>query len=272
MRAALTAASLIVAAGCGGGGGGAGSAVTQPNPPAPPASPVVPASAGGIWFVPGTPETAVTLFVAENGELKIFDQGWFGTGAVIVTNGTEVAGSYERVLVQFVTTEPRSTRESCEVTGIVTPHAALSLTIGCKDRQGETVERTFAFNYDARYEQTSSLDAIAGNYKVPIAPQTHTLSISNNGEIFGTFHSGGSASCTVNGRIELVDPDFTIYGIELTLASCTGLAAPYYNNGTLSGLVVAEPGGVADGAFLMLAVLTTDDGGFAVYSLIYEPT
>lgn len=269
MRTALTTAMLILAAGCGGGGGGSGGAVAQPAPAAPAAPAAANGSAGGIWFVPGTPETAVTMFIAESGLLWLFDQGWIGTGAVIVVNGAEVAGSFERIELNFVTANPRETRQSCEITGTVQTRTSLSLTILCEDWQSATVAREFDFLYDARYGRDSSLDAIAGNYTVPIAALTNTLSINNDGAVFGMFQNGG-ADCTVNGRVELIDPDFTIYGVELTLSLCAGSAGAFYDGETLSGLIIAEVGGQVPGAFLLLASFTVD-GGLAVYSLLYEP-
>ena len=266
-RAALTVAGLVLSSGCGGGSNPG--PTTQPATP--PAAPPASTSAGGIWFVPGTLETAATLFISEDGLLKIFDQGWLGTGAVIVTSGSEVAGSYERIKLQGVTTDPREFRQSCEISGTAQTRASLSLTILCEDWQGVTIgPRTLAFLYDPNYERESSLEAIAGNYAAPSEVLANTLSISSNGVVFGAFQNGG-ANCTVNGSIEIIDRDFTFYSIDLTLSLCTGIAAGVYDGKTMNGLVVAEPSGVAPGAFLMLTSLAVD-AGLTMFSMIYEPT
>lgn len=261
MRTALTMASVLLATGC----GGSSSAPESPTnllPPSPQAH-----SPGGIWFVPGAPETAVTMFIAESGVLKVFDAGWLGTGAVIVTNGNEVAGSYDAIR-PGVTSDPRELQRSCDTSGTVNARVSLTLTLSCEDGIGARDERTLTFMYEARYERASSLATIAGNYAVPISALTNTLSISTNGVIFGAFRNGG-ANCTANGLVEVIDPDFTIYGIEMTLSACTGGAAVFFEGVTLSGLLIGEAPGAAAGAFLLLASITVDDG-VQIYSLLYE--
>ena len=66
---------------------------------------------------------------------------------------------------------------------------------------------------DTLYDRDSSLVELAGTY---ISGNT-TLTIDNQGEIFYQ-----QSSCAGSGKAELIDPDFNMYRMEITIEACTG--------------------------------------------------
>ena len=258
MKIRLLALCTALMAGCG------GSSNTPSNP-----APIVSQSPGGIWVVEGTPEPVATMFVAESGEINTIESLWFGAGAVIVTNGNEVSGSYERHLSMGVTTDPRTFQQDCEITGTVNERVSLSMTINCVDGTGAREQHSYELTYDSDYEGGSSLSTIAGNYAVPANVITNMLSINSDGTIFGTFQPG-STSCTVNGLAELIDPEFTIYRIETTLSSCIGPAAEFFEDARMRGLAIAEPSVAETATFRLLISAAFDGGNLVVYVQSYS--
>jgi hypothetical protein len=271
--------SLFLAA-CGGGGGSSdagnasgttasgdtgGSGVAQ-NPPV--TTPSGAQSPGGIWHSFGGPTSAVTLYIAEDGNLRVQDQGpAFGTGAVIVTSGNSVSGSYQSRSIQSSPTAPPSQSLTCEVTGTVTQRVALQLALHCTDASGAVTDRSYVFGYDPAYDVDSSLAAIAGNYTLSINTQTNTLTIAGDGALFGMFHNG--AQCLVNGRVEIPDPNFNLYELEMTFSNCQFLKS--HEGQTMTGFAARGLPGLPSGAFLLL-VTGMINGRLEFHSLLYERT
>lgn len=170
-----------------------------------------------------------------------------------------------------VTTDPRTFQQICEIAGTVNERVSLSLTISCVDGTGARDDHAHDFVYDASYEGGSSLSTISGNYVVPANVIENMLSINSDGTIFGIFQPGGT-SCAVNGLAGLIDSEFTIYRIEMTLSSCIGPASAILGGVTMHGLSIAEPSEGATDAFRLLISASFDGSGLAVFDQSYERT
>lgn len=259
MKRTILLAILITAFGCGGGG----SSSPQPAQDVPPQETLQ--SAGGIWAAPGAPDVAVTIYITEDGRMRIFDSGpRLGVGAAVVTNGNEVSGSYEVLeLIAF------GTVTHCEFEGTVSTRTSLVLDVTCTDANDVITERSLSFFYDSGYERDSSLAEIAGNYEDPPlgVPLSNSLSISSNGVIFGHFQNGG-ADCTVNGQVGVIDASFAPLEVELNLSLCAGILGSAFEGTTLEGLILNNvPGSPAD-SFLML-VSGMAGGTLRIFSMLF---
>ena len=253
---------IFVIAAC---GGSDGEKQTSRQPPAGPAA----QSPGGIWHVIGGPGESVTMLIAETGELDVIDVGpAFGAGAVIVNDGDQLVGSYDTRSVQTSPTPTTSGLDpSCDIEGTLVERVAIKAMLRCVDSDGGETTRTVGMAYDALYEPGSTLAEIAGNYTLSFRSQTNVLNINSDGVIFGMLDNG--ASCTVNGKVEIIDPRFNLYRFELLLSSCH--VRPSLEGQTFRGLAFRNAPGLADGAFLLLATGTVD-GRLEFFSLGYEPT
>jgi hypothetical protein len=210
------------------------------------------------------------MFIAETGELRVMSPGpAFGAGTVTVDNGTDVSGTYQLRTFQTAPTGVPVPDQTCEIEGTVAERLTMQLTLRCTDPTGNTVERTVGMAYDPAYNSDSSLAEIAGNYRLAFNPQANVININGDGAIFGTFANGG-ANCTVNGQVQLIDPDFGIYRVEFGFSLCQA-SFNNYDGETLPGLALfLNAVNAPPGSFLLL--LAGDvNGRFEVYSILYEP-
>lgn len=240
--------------------------------PAPTAAAAAPAEAnaspGGIWYALGGADDSLSLMVAESGELKVYGAGpAFGSGAVVVTDGDRLAGSFDARGLGGESSSPEvAETERCEFEGSILERVAMHIDLECSGGGGSRSEsRTLLF--DARYERGSSLDAIAGNYTLPFARLTNTLAIGNDGVVFGMYDNG--PSCTVNGTVRPVDRRFNLYRFEWLLAGC-GVEHARFEGVRLSGLGFLSPPGRPHGTLLLLLTGTVGER-FEFMSVIYEP-
>jgi hypothetical protein len=259
--------SLGVAA-CG-GGGGSSSGGDAPRDSADP-MPSALQSSGGIWAASFGADP-MTMFISEAGELAVFETPLaFGSGAVVVTDSDKISGSYTKHTPQTSPSDPRIADQSCAVDGVVRERSSLTIKITCEDADGNVAEQDSNLVYVPDYESPSSLDAIAGNYTLPFNQDTNSLSISNNGEIFGTFHNGG-ANCVVNGEVEIIDPDFALYRFTFDFANCSG-AFTEYEGATMTGLGVRSLGAAAPPGAFLLMISGVVESEFRFFSVQYEPS
>jgi hypothetical protein len=283
----LACAALV--AGCKSGGDDSASAA---NPAA--AGPPAPTqSAGGIWGgIPAAGES-ITLYIAETGELVVQTSsssgGTHGTGAVIVNNPNDVAGTYQArsfatVVVPLPPAPPPPlpppvpvTEQTCTLDGTVTERSLLQVDLSCTDTAGNTTQRSASLLYHPAYELDSALADIAGNYTVPFRPQTNTLNI-NNGVIFGMFDNG--PTCTVNGQVQIIDARFNLYRVELLMSLCQTPIGALYEGATFRGFAARNLPGMRAGAFLLLVSgrpsplgsgTTVVNPSILFVSMLYEP-
>lgn len=263
---------VVICTACSGGGGGSGGAPppATPNPVnAPPAASQP--SAGGMWFALSAGSTAMTLMIAETGEVRVMAPPTassgpaFGYGAVAVI-GNRVAGSFETRTIQPSPTAPPGGELDCTLEGTVSTRVSMQATVVCTDEVGSATTTSLAFLYDARYEADSSLALIAGNYTLPTNPTVNSLNINGDGTLFGVYQNG--PRCTLNGRVEIVDANFNLYRFEVLFSGCTVLTQ--FEGVTMTGFATRDLPGQKAGAFhlLMTAVVA---GRIEFTSLIYEP-
>jgi hypothetical protein len=279
MRVLLSLACAALVAGCSGGDDDSGAA----NPAANPASPAPPAptqSAGGIWIgLPATNESA-TFYIAETGELIVQTTALgttppgigFGSGAVIVNNPNDVAGTYT---LRSLPSGPLilgvpPPQQTCTLDGTVTERSLMQVTVSCTEGTN-TTDRTFNMLYNPAYDTDSSLADIAGNYTVPFRPQTNTLNINASGVVFGMLDNG--PTCTINGQVQIIDARFNLYRFEIQLSLCQGITGQLYNGTTFRGFAARNLlTGTRPGTFILLLTGTsTINGPFQFFSLLYEP-
>ena len=231
--AGLIGAILLTAGGCGAGGGAPEPFVPPPDdgggigaegalPP-----PTLGANCdagdgdngmGGIWI--GEPQDGSTdrMLVAETGEFRwLSPDGWshqvFGT---FQFDGTDVSTT-DAIWVDVI-----------GLTWLETGYFPINMS-GTLDEQGELFlefdlpvafdtpapHETASFSAcDTLYDRDSSLANLAGTY---ISGGSTTLTIDDQGEIFYQ-----QSSCAGSGKAELIDPDFNMYRMEITIEGCTG--------------------------------------------------
>ena len=255
-----TLALLVVAAGCSGHGGNsaAGNGVPVPTGPQSP---------GGIWVATTPPVSTLTLFVAEDGDMRVSAEGpSFGAGAVMVTNLNQVTGSYHLRALQPSQTNPAASNLTCFVAGTVTTRTTMQLTVDCTDDAGASTERRLSFFYDATYEMGSSLADIAGNYTLEFRPATNTLNINGDGTLFGMLDNG--PQCLLNGVVEIIDARFDLYRVTLSYSNCTRL--PQYEGVTMTGFARRAYATQAGAFYAFLTGIV--DAELSVLSVIYVPS
>jgi hypothetical protein len=276
MRVLVSLVCAALVAACSGGDDSAPAPAGSSAPPAP----VATQSAGGIWIgIPGANESA-TFYIAETGELiaQMSAPGAtppsfsFGSGAVIVNNPDQVAGTYRlRSLPSgFVALGALPPEQTCAMDGTVTERSLLQVTLSCTDDAGTTTDRTLNMLYNPAYDLDSSLADIAGNYTVPFRPQTNTLDINASGVVFGMLDNG--PTCTVNGQVQIIDARFNLYRFEIQLSLCQGPIGQLYEGTTFRGFAARNLPGMRTGAFILLLTGTsTLSGPIQFFSLLYEP-
>lgn len=262
--AAVIALQATILGGCGGGGGSATS-----NPPTPDPAPTTMQSAGGIRAMQIGP-AATSLLISEDGDLIVTDSTpAFGSGAVVVTNGNEVSGSYTLHTLQITPSSPRVPDQQCVIEGTVRERASLSANISCEDTEGSVTERDVFFLFVPDYSRPSSLEDVAGNYTLSFNRDTNSLSISSDGRIFGMFHNGGT-NCVVNGAVEIIDANFSPLRFALDFANCTG-AFDEFEGATMSGPGIRNFGISAIPGSIYLVITAEIEGRFRFFSMVYEP-
>jgi len=244
----LLAVLSMSAGGClGGGDDGDGNAAGGGPPPSPPPPPPPTGdSVGGLWIgelvsevddgIPGPIFTQrVRGLVAETGEffwlLDDSNQQIFGTFEV------EGADLGVEELPFWATGNPDNWGDFAPLGGKVNERVSLTgdfqSTWGWLEYVG-----TFSLAYDELYERDSSLEMLAGTY----TSTSDTLTIDVEGVL---FYQSSVDGCIGNGSVELIDPDFNMYRLAITVESCTGSEAAR-NGRTLPGLAYLSDSG--DGA------------------------
>jgi hypothetical protein len=262
--------ALFASAGC--SGGGSGSAVgPSPNLPGSPL-PAAQQSAGGFWFALTGGSTAMTLMIAETGEMRVTmppsassSGPAFGYGAVLVTTN-QVAGSFETRAVQSSPTSPVGAELDCTFDGTVITRVSMQATVVCTDTTGSATTTDLTFHYDSRYDTDSSLALIAGNYTLALNTTGNSLNINGDGTLFGMYQNG--PHCTLNGRVSIVDASFNLYRFEVLFSGCSVL--PYLEGVTMTGFATRDLPGQKAGAFHLLLTAVVA-GRLEFVSVVYEP-
>ena len=215
---------------CGGGGGETATTDTS--------SDTATQSASGIWrgtvtsVIDGNSYESIGL-ITEAGEVRfITDDGEQTLGNVTVDGSTFNASLTSYAPMGSVFTQNNSTILSGTASGTVKEKSSLS---GSANYSG-SVTSTFTFTYDSIYERDSSLSVIAGVYSDSDGSgYTETYSIDSLGNISGSDSDG----CQFSGRIQILNSNFNVYRINLTVTNCgeandtySGLATLLDENGS----------------------------------------
>ena len=214
-----------------GSGGGGGSSSGSDGTPAP----IADQKLGGIWFGTGTnnlePDIVKTALVisTDAGEFRfISSEGVQSVGNLSVI-GQELTGTSVDYAPQgFVF-----------LNGMPTTTGTYSGTIVERESiegawQGSTGEfGDFVLTYDDRHKIQSSLATVSGTYtgfdefNVPISSFVVDAA--------GNINGSDSFGCIYSGRIQIIDPAYNVYRINVNAENCGQL------NGSYSGLGGYDP-------------------------------
>ena len=224
-----------------------------------------------MWFALTGGSTAMTLMIAETGEMRVTapptasNGPAFGYGAVVVT-GDRVAGSFQTRAIQPSPTSPTGSELDCTLEGTVSTRVSMQVAVVCTDPAGAATTTPLTFLYDSRYDTDSSLALIAGNYTIPVNAAANSLNINGDGTLFGVYQNG--QRCTVNGRVATIDQNFNLYRFEMLFSGCTVL--PQFEGVTMTGFATLDLPGQKAGAFYLLLTAVVA-GRLEFISIIYEP-
>ncbi len=217
---ACCAAGLV---GCGGGGSDSSAAGATATPP-----PVTTIPTGVYVGTTSTGRTSIGLVLDDGSYYVLYSvrnnpsliagaiqgTGTASNGSFSSTNGKDINLEGLGLLSSTISA---SYTEKKSFNGTVV-YSSLNQTI------------TFTGTYDAQYEVTPSLAAIAGSYSVqagsPLGVDTGTVTISSTGTITATTRSGCKVTGTVTPKVK---------GNAYTVSGTFGGAPCWYANRTMSG-------------------------------------
>jgi hypothetical protein len=218
------------------------------------------------------------FWISENGDLaaQLHMDGAFlsllGAGTISVAEDNVVSGSFELAGERLLLPTQQGEDLGCSISGTVLERQTLSVDVICADSNGVVYDETLAMMYEGSiYERNSSLDAIAGNYTDPFIPSGNFLAISDDGTITGSYNKGG-VFCMVNGTAAIVDADYTLIDISLTMSSCIdSFFISGFEGVQLSGFAIEIMGPTgASGSYIFLLTGRVQGRVYSI-SVIYEP-
>lgn len=223
--AVLAIGWAVVLASCGGGSGDGG---TTPPPPPPPQ----PTDAGGIWegtAVTGDLTLDVVGIIAEDGEGRFVDEN--GTQYVIDTLGGN-DGDVSLTFTAFAQVGFTFIDGSTIATGTLA--GSIDGTSFSAEYDLSTGESgTMTLGYDPLYERDSSLDKLTGLWDEEFGVMSF--------DTFGGFFMQDTFGCVFEGQVSIIDPDFNVYSLAMSVSSCgAGVDGQYSGLGILADLDTAE--------------------------------
>jgi hypothetical protein len=257
-------AVILLAGGCGGSGGAdpgrPPASTSQPPPPPSPPPPSPPPTGGGadsgpsflsasceagadqdgarggIWIGsgPAADPGEARLLIAETGEFHwLSPSGWdqriFGT----FRTGNHSLESDDAIWVWWSGLTWLETEfVGVDLTGELDADSNLSLAYETASDPASHGTLSFV-NCNSVYTRDSSLATIAGTY----IDGEQVLAIDSQGDIFLQ-----DRTCSGGGKVELIDPDFNMYRMELAVSACAGNEV-YAIGSTFSGLAYLSDSG-----------------------------
>jgi hypothetical protein len=109
--------------------------------------------------------------------------------------------------------------------------------------------------YDDLYERNSSLALVSGTWE---DASGNTYSIDAAGVMFGQDSSG----CVYDGTVSIIDTNFDVYRISITVANCAGVDGTYRGLGVINDFIDAGDNG--------LLVFNGNDGDVAVLNRVFQ--
>ena len=118
------------------------------------------------------------------------------------------------------------------------------------DYTGEDDEGRFNLNYDPNYENSSSLDLVAGVWSFTMASAgggvyTVTMTIDDNGQLFGSDTPG----CVFTGQVSIIESQYNAYRVAVVTSSCGEFDGGYAGLAFLSNSRLSLSMGNANFAF-----------------------
>lgn len=125
---------------------------------------------------------------------------------------------------------------SARISGTIKQSTSIAAKLTFIPKSGSTQSGDLSLSFDALYKKTSSLDKIAGNFRISSGA---TMNISASGVIFSQDATTG---CVINGAASMIDSRFNAYGLRLSFTSCKGSLANL-NTTTALGLATLDDSG-----------------------------
>lgn len=226
----VTSLGLLLS-GCSGGGGGDGGGSVTPN-----------AAVGGAWFgtadISGQGAFEVLGLVAENGTAFFLQDDGVMYWGTVRSSGTNITSTITGAGILGMPLWDGSASGSGSITGTITPRVSVSASSVFTTSKGGKTTSTISLNYDALYDNDSSLALISGNYADVMGLYAGVLNIASNGTIFLQDPASG---CVVNGEVAIINAAYNAYSVRLSYSSCTGLDSAL-NGVTFTGLAAYDAG------------------------------
>ena len=263
LRLIVLALVFAMLGACGGGGGSSTPTQTPENdPPAqpPPPSPPPNEMPGGIWFgtttIDGTAGSPDFVGLStDDGRFRFlsFDTAgqFVGTSTI---SGSSVTGSGTGYAAIGFTWIDGSVFTNISIAGTISER--IGFTGIWEADTGES--GTFSFLYDSLHQRDSSLSLIADVWTAldEFGNLIGTVTIDTAGRIDGQDVAG----CLYSGSVSIIDSDFNVYDVSLTITNC-GAA-----NGDYSGLGVLTDAFGKNDSF----VYSVDNGTLAVIDAVFR--
>jgi len=220
----------LLLSGCGGGGDGGGPSVTN-------------AAVGGVWSgitnVSGQGTFEMLGLVAENGTAFFLQEDGVMYWGTVRSSGTNITSTITGAGLLGMPLWDGSASGSGSITGTVTPRVSVSASSAFTTSNGGKTTSTISLDYEAIYDNDSSLALISGNYADALGLYSGVLNIASNGTLFLQDPASG---CVVNGQVSIIDAAYNAYSIRFSYSSCTGLDS-VLNGVTFTGLAAYDAAG-----------------------------
>ena len=226
MRSKLNVAWVLILllTACGGGGSGTTSA-----PPAP-----VSTNVGGIWEGTSNTDGMILEFhgvFTETGEGRFYDDR--GTQYIV----GNVSGNDGNVTMNFTAITQfgnvfldGSTVTTGTITGTIVERVSFVGDFSVATGESGTISLT----YDALYDRDSSLTKLEGSWD-----EDGYGILTFNAD--GTFFEQDSFGCVFDGQASIIDPDYNVYALAMTVSLCgAGFDGQYAGLGVLTDLNVTD--------------------------------
>ena len=227
------------------GGNDSSSTIATPPPPPPP----VATNPGGIWEGTSNTDGMILEFhgvFTETGEGRFYDDR--GTQYIV----RNVRGNDGSITMDFSAIAPFGSyflfldgSKSKVVTGTITGTIVERVSFEGDFSIIETGESgTISLSYDALYERDSSLAKLEGMWD---QDGDGILTVDAD----GTFFEQNKFGCVLTGQVSIIDPDYNVYALAMTVSLCLD------DNGQYTGLGVLADYQVTDDLFVVQMNSTT---------------
>lgn len=178
-------------------------------------------SMGGVWNGTDAAGQPVVALVDEAGEFHvILDDGtqYAGTAS---TTGDVVSASAERLQRRSGSGGPNGSAtsgpEAVTLKGKVQQRQSMSISVAPAAGAPSFAPETFSLQFNASYNDPSSLAMIAGVYQDPSSGQM--ITVNGSGTLFWQDTNSG---CLAEGAVSIIDPHYDLYEVQFQYSGCQG--------------------------------------------------